>query len=341
MQVEQLDDSYIQKSTILNILQMQNSSEIDKFLENKIDEQTLLFTKKLMTIIILRKQNILNEKAIDTISDSEFMIDFLHGKINIERLKLLLKLQFDPRVKNDDNELIKHNAISYIKLKELHLKDHPLFVTIPLLPEYNYTDTTSIKFILNYKGDISLLKLPDDYVPNYERDGMIMMNLSTHGYTIESNDYNVNKALKVLSLFYDAGANLNFKHFFGMEENGTPENLICRYMNHSRSLSDTRVIEFLISKVSEPFYYNHIENNPIILSLTIKNYKIDLSLRLFKILMDHYNNDLEILLKTKLDNGDGNTEKYIERKNKVGEFKGLLIPMLNEARERYRNSMNI
>lgn len=124
LRIEHLDDSEIEKSIILSILSCEDDATIDKEISERFNKEDYLLAKKLALIMIGKKSHILGNRAISIVSDREFLSSILNGEINFERLKILLKLEMDPRVPLEDKNdiFLKYDHLPYSDLKQLYLK---------------------------------------------------------------------------------------------------------------------------------------------------------------------------------------------------------------------------
>ena len=122
--VEDLDDSQIEKSTILSIMSCTNESIIDKEISDRLNKEDIILAKKITLFLIGKKSHILGNRSISLISDREFLTSLMDGEINLERLKMMLKFEMDSRIpkENKDELKLKYNYLPYDKLKELYIK---------------------------------------------------------------------------------------------------------------------------------------------------------------------------------------------------------------------------
>lgn len=114
---EQVDDSVISRSNVLKIFE----SNDPKFLDTCIlrmgqitqDEQMLI--KKLTITALGKKRGLFNDKVVGIVTDQSFLTDMMNGKIDIERMKMMLKFEMDNRV---DNSLETRMDRGYVKFEE-------------------------------------------------------------------------------------------------------------------------------------------------------------------------------------------------------------------------------
>lgn len=122
MKIEELDDSRIVNSMLLKIMNCNDANLLTKTIIGNITQEDNILLLKLSTIIIGRKIGVLNNKVINVISDQTFLKSILNEKIDIDRLKTLLKLEIDERININDELLLQYNYLPYEKIKELFIK---------------------------------------------------------------------------------------------------------------------------------------------------------------------------------------------------------------------------
>lgn len=110
----QVDDSVINKSNLLKIYSSNDVNFLNKLIGHLTKEEDLI-AKKLIITMIGKKKGWFNDKAVGIITDETFFTGIINGQIDIDRLKMMLKFEMDPRV---DNSFETRADSMYIKFEE-------------------------------------------------------------------------------------------------------------------------------------------------------------------------------------------------------------------------------
>lgn len=111
---EQADDSVIAKSKLVAIYSSNDEKFLDSVIGNLSKEDSLL-SKKLILTMLGKKKGFFSDKAINVVTDEVFMNGLLNGNVDLQRLKLLLKYEFDTRV---DSSFESRARNKYVKFDE-------------------------------------------------------------------------------------------------------------------------------------------------------------------------------------------------------------------------------
>ena len=120
IKVNHLDDSQISKSTLLKIMSLENPKLLDDEIAKNTNKDIDLVAKKLTTILVGRQSGFLSEKASEIISDSQIVSELLNGRVNLKRLKVLLKFAVDSRIDKSLEEQIINQVLPYTELVGLY-----------------------------------------------------------------------------------------------------------------------------------------------------------------------------------------------------------------------------
>lgn len=119
--VEQLDNSKIQSSILMKIFSIEDEATIDQLLSTYRVEGHDLILKKIYLILFGKALGLLSDKAIDIVSDKEFMTSLLNLNPKADRLFNILKYFMDDRAIKSDDESLRLNLVSYEDLKQRYL----------------------------------------------------------------------------------------------------------------------------------------------------------------------------------------------------------------------------
>lgn len=169
MSLLSLDDSQITKSSLLGVMTCEDPNILQEAIGEIPDEATDLMIKKLSFILVRTKAGLLRPEAVKIVSDPQFISGILSGVVDVERLKVLLKIAIDNRVVKTDENLLSVNALPYDRLKQLYLE---LKSKCPYA-DYEPPSKSEMLDLFTYKGDDNFIDLVGHYFYNIET-GMIM-----------------------------------------------------------------------------------------------------------------------------------------------------------------------
>lgn len=115
--VENLDDSQIQKSSLLGIFSNDDQKVLDQQLNTFKKPEYELLIKKITLILIGSASGLLSPKAAEILSDTKFIKSIFLMNPDINRLKTILKYELDTRCLRSNDEKLRLNLMPYDELK--------------------------------------------------------------------------------------------------------------------------------------------------------------------------------------------------------------------------------